>query len=68
MYIYVKRERLLAVRGLDRLGAEFTSSAALGPEGYLLAMGFVPLDIEDMIRSLALVHTLPPLMPDALPE
>jgi phosphate transport system substrate-binding protein len=68
IYLYVKRERLAAVRGLDRLGAEFTSSAALGPDGYLLAMGFVPLDIEDMVKSLTLVHTLPLLSPDTLPE
>jgi phosphate transport system substrate-binding protein len=68
IYLYVKKARLGAVAGLDRLGAEYTSSAALGPDGYLLAMGFVPLDTEDMVRSLSLVHTMQLLSGDALPE
>jgi phosphate transport system substrate-binding protein len=68
MYLYVKKAQLGAIRGLERVGAEFTSSAALGPDGYLLAMGFVPLDIEHMIKSLSLVHTLPLLSRDALAE
>jgi phosphate transport system substrate-binding protein len=68
LYLYVNRTRLDAVRGLSRLAAEYTSSAALGPDGYLLAMGFVPLDIEDMVKSLTLIQTMPPLSRDALPE
>lgn len=68
LYLYVNKARLDAVRGLSRLGVEFTSSAALGPDGYLLALGFVPLDIDDMVKSLSLVHTMPPLGRDMLPE
>jgi phosphate transport system substrate-binding protein len=68
MYLYVKKDRLGAVRGLDRLGAEYTSSAALGPDGYLLAMGFVPLDTEDMVKALSLVHTMPVLNRETLPQ
>jgi hypothetical protein len=31
-------------------------------------MGFVPLDVEDMVRSLTLVNTMPPLSRATLPE
>lgn len=68
LYLYVNKARVGTVRGLGGLGAEFTSSAALGPDGYLLRMGFVPLDVEDMVRSLTLVNTMPPLSRATLPE
>ena len=68
LYLYVKRARLDAVRGLSRLGSEYLSSAALGPDGYLLEMGFVPLDVDDMMKTMALVKSMPMLDRDALPE
>jgi phosphate transport system substrate-binding protein len=68
LYLYVKKAQLDAVRGLKRLGAEYVSKEALGPGGYLLALGFVPLDVEDMIKTMALVETMPPLLRDTLPE
>jgi phosphate transport system substrate-binding protein len=68
LYLYVKRARLDAVRGLSRLGSEYLSSAALGPGGYLLAMGFVPLDVDDMVKTLALLESMPTLDHDTLPE
>jgi phosphate transport system substrate-binding protein len=68
LYLYVNKARLDAARGLSRLAAEFTSSAALGADGYLLAMGFVPLDMDDMVRSLVLVHAMPTLSREMLPE
>ena len=68
LYLYVKKSRLDTVRGLSRLGAEYLSSAALGPDGYLLAMGFVPLDVDDMMRTMALVESMSMLDRNALPE
>ena len=68
LYLYVKKTRLDAVRGLSRLGSEYLSSAALGPDGYLLEMGFVPLDVDDMMKTMALVKSMPTLDRDALPE
>jgi phosphate transport system substrate-binding protein len=68
LYLYVNKARIETVRGLGGLGMEFTSSAALGPNGYLLGMGFVPLDVEDMVRSLTLIHTMSPLSREMLPE
>jgi hypothetical protein len=35
------------IPGLDKLGQEYVSGAALGPDGYLLASAFVPLGIDD---------------------
>jgi len=68
LYLYVNRSRLDAVRGLRRIGSEHLSSTALGADGYLLAMGFVPLGIEDMMKAFALVETMPPLRRETLPE
>jgi phosphate transport system substrate-binding protein len=68
LYLYVKRARLDAVRGLDRLGAEYLSRAALGPGGYLLKLGFLPLPVDDMVKAMALVDTMPSLRREMLPE
>ncbi len=68
LYLYVKKARLGAVRGLDRLGAEYVSSAALGPGGYLLNLGFVPLPVDDMVKAMALVGAMPPVHRDMLPD
>jgi phosphate transport system substrate-binding protein len=66
LYIYVNKARLGAIRGLLRLGTEYVSSAALGPSGYLLKMGFVPLPINGMIKAMAVVQAMPPLRRDML--
>jgi phosphate transport system substrate-binding protein len=68
LYLYVRKARLDTVRGLKRLGAEYVSREALGPGGYLLAIGFVPLGMEDMIKTMSLVEAMPPLLRDALSD
>jgi phosphate transport system substrate-binding protein len=68
LYVYVRKSEIDAVPGLDRLAAEFTSSAALGPGGYLLGLGFVPLPIEELIKSMALAKGMPPLRRELLPD
>jgi phosphate transport system substrate-binding protein len=68
LYVYVRKSEIDAVPGLDRLAAEFMSSAALGPGGYLLALGFVPLPIEELVKSMALAKAMPPLRRDFLPD
>lgn len=68
LYIYVRRDRVDATPGLDRMGAEYLSSAALGPGGYLLKMGFVPLPAEDMVKSISLAKAMPPLRRELLPD
>lgn len=68
LYVYVRKDRVDATPGLDKLGAEYLSSAALGPGGYLLKMGFVPLPAEDMVKSLVLARAMPLLRPESLPD
>src|SRR5262245_54305368 len=68
LYIYVRKDRIDATPGLDRLGAEYLSSAALGPGGYLLKMGFVPLPAEDMVKSIPLAKAMAPLRREHLPD
>src|SRR5262249_17416835 len=41
LYLYIKKAHLNFIPGLDKLAPEYASSAALGPDGYLLALGFV---------------------------
>ena len=67
-YVYVRKGAIDAVLGLDRLAAEFMSSAALGPGGYLLALGFVPLPIAELGKSMALAKAMPPLLRELLPD
>jgi len=68
LYIYLRKNDIGTVPGLDRLGAEHLSSAALATDGYLLKLGFVPLPLEDMIKSTALATTLPPVSRETLPD
>jgi phosphate transport system substrate-binding protein len=66
LYVYARTTELK--RGLGRLGPEFTSGDALGPNGYLLALGFVPLDAMDMLKAMTQADTMLPLQRDDLPE
>jgi phosphate transport system substrate-binding protein len=68
LYIYLRKADFETTPGLDKLGAEYVSSAALGPDGYLLKLGFVPLPAAEMIEALTLAKTLPPLRREMLPE
>ncbi|MGB2178974.1 MAG: phosphate ABC transporter substrate-binding protein, partial [Hyphomonas sp.] len=47
LYIYVKRENLGFVPGIAEFVEEFVSDGAMGPDGYLLDKGLIPLTDED---------------------
>jgi phosphate transport system substrate-binding protein len=68
LYLYLRSSGIGTVPGLSRLGTEFVSGEALGPGGYLLALGFVPLDMADMLDAMTQAHTLSPVRRDVLPE
>jgi phosphate transport system substrate-binding protein len=68
LYMYLRKADAGAVPGLDRLGAEHLSLAALGTDGYLLKLGFVPLSLDDMAKSFVLAKTLPPVLRETLPD
>jgi phosphate transport system substrate-binding protein len=44
IYLYVKSKHVDAVKGLQKFLYEFTSEHVIGPEGYLVEKGFIPLD------------------------
>ncbi|MDZ7582406.1 MAG: substrate-binding domain-containing protein [Deltaproteobacteria bacterium] len=46
LFLYVKNDRLRSVAGLAEFLKEFVSDQALGPEGYLVDEGLVPLNAE----------------------
>jgi phosphate transport system substrate-binding protein len=66
LYLYVKKAHLDFIPGLNRLAAEYVSNEALGPNGYLIPLGFVPLGITDMMTTIRQINTLRPLRTDAL--
>jgi phosphate transport system substrate-binding protein len=68
LYIYVRKDRVDAAPGLDRLGVEYVSSAALGPGGYLLKLGFVPLPIDEMIKAISHAKAMALLRRELLPD
>jgi phosphate transport system substrate-binding protein len=47
LYFYVKRENLGSVPGIPDYATEFVSDSAMGPDGYLLDKGLIPLTDED---------------------
>ncbi|MEZ5999236.1 substrate-binding domain-containing protein [Hyphomonas sp.] len=47
LFIYVKRENLGVVPGIAEFVQEFVSDGAMGPDGYLLDKGLIPLTDED---------------------
>ena len=47
MFIYVKMQNLGQVPGLAAFAQEFVSDGAMGPDGYLIEKGLIPLSDED---------------------
>jgi len=68
LYLYIKKAHLNIIPGLSMLPAEYVSRAALGPDGFLLALGFVPLSIVDMLDTMVRIHAMTPLRGDSLPD
>jgi phosphate transport system substrate-binding protein len=68
LYLYIKKAHFNFIPGLDKLAQEYVSGAALGPDGYLLASGFVPLGIDDMMKTIALIDAMTPLRGETLKD
>jgi len=58
MYIYVKEQNLALVPGLSDFVGEFVSDRAMGPDGYLLEKGLIPLPPEDLLVQQAIAENL----------
>lgn len=59
LYVYVKKEHVGFIPGIQDFLAEFTSEGAWGPDGYLVDKGLIPLPDEDraQVRDAALKLT-----------
>jgi phosphate transport system substrate-binding protein len=61
LYVYVKNVQAGAIPGVREFLAEFTSEEAIGPAGYLVDQGLVPLPPEQRVESRFNAETLKPL-------
>lgn len=61
LYFYVKREHLDKIPGLRDYVADFVSSRAIGPDGYLIDKGLIPLPAAELKKTQAIGKTLEPL-------
>ena len=59
LYIYVKKQHIGVITGLDKFVAEYVSDKSLGEDGYLAKKGLVslPKDATDKVRTAALAMT-----------
>lgn len=61
LFFYVKREHLDQIPGLREYVAQFVSSAAIGPNGYLIDKGLIPLSADELKKTQANGKRLEPL-------
>lgn len=61
MYVYVKKQHVGVVPGLDKFALEYISDKALGEDGYLAAKGLVTLPKEELAKVKADVTAMKPL-------
>jgi phosphate transport system substrate-binding protein len=61
LFFYVKKDRVGAVPGLRDYIEEFTNEWTLGPDGYLIEEGLIPLPKEERKRNYYIAKELTPL-------
>lgn len=66
LYFYVKNSHVDQVKGIKEYIAEFTSDAALSPDGYLAEKGLVALPAAEKAASIAAATALKPVSIHAL--
>jgi phosphate transport system substrate-binding protein len=66
LFIYVKKERVSEVPGISEYVEEFTNEWTLGPDGYLMEEGLIPLPKEERKRNYYIAKELRPLSIDDL--
>jgi phosphate transport system substrate-binding protein len=59
LFIYVKKQHIGVIPGLDKFVAEYVSEKSMGKDGYLSRKGLVPLPANEAaeVRKAALAHT-----------
>ena len=66
LYVYIKKAHLGLVPGIDSFAEEYTSTAALGEDGYLATKGLVPLPDDQFEKMAASVKAMTPMSADSL--
>ncbi len=66
MYVYVKKQHVGVVPGLDKFAAEYVSAKAMGEDGYLSKKGLVSLPKAEADKVRAAVTQLQPVAIDQL--
>ncbi|MBN8911210.1 MAG: substrate-binding domain-containing protein [Rhizobiales bacterium] len=61
MYVYVKKQHVGVIPGLDKFAQEYISDKALGEDGYLASKGLVTLPKEELEKVKASVTAMTPL-------
>lgn len=61
LYFYVKKAHIGVIPGLEEYLLEFTGDDAIGPEGYLIDAGLVPLDDASRAKVRADAKNLTPM-------
>jgi phosphate transport system substrate-binding protein len=58
LFIYVKKQHIGVIPGLDKFIAEYVSDKSMGKEGYLARKGLVPLPAKELkdVQKSALAH------------
>ena len=61
LFVYVKKEHVGRVAGVEEFVGELTSDAAWGDEGYLAEKGLIPLSPEERAKSAEAAKSMQPL-------
>jgi phosphate transport system substrate-binding protein len=61
LYVYLKKDRVGQVPGLREYVEELTDEWTLGPDGYLVDAGLIPLPKEERKKYYYIVRELTPL-------
>jgi phosphate transport system substrate-binding protein len=66
LFVYIKKQNVGVVPGIQEFAEEYVSSRALGEDGYLAAKGLVPLPSDQLEKETAKVKAMEPMKADDL--
>ncbi len=66
LFVYVKKQHVGVIPGLDKFVAEYASEKALGDDGYLAAKGLVALPKDGIAKAVAAGKSMEPMKGDDL--
>ncbi len=66
LFVYIKKQHVGVIPGLDKFAAEYVSAKAIGEDGYLASKGLVTLPKDEAAAVAKAAIALTPLAADAL--